>query len=119
MTAGLLILFLGPLLLGVLPAETYWSEADQAEYEKASTAAHAAAFGGDHDHTKPHSHEAPTDAEGQAKRDATQAEFEVHNARLKAAQSSRQWLGIGCRVLGIVVAAGGVLLYVRAKSADK
>lgn len=112
---GLLILLAGPLLLGALPAQTYWDEADQAEYEKASMAAHAAAYGGDHDHSQPHDHSAPTDPQAQALRDSTRAEFDRHDARLKAAQTTRDWLGIGSRVLGVIISAGGVWLYVQAR----
>ena len=112
---GLIILLVGPLALAFLPTQTYWDDADQAAYEKASTAAHAAAYGGDHDHSQPHAHRPLTDAAAIAKRDASHGEFERHHARLKAAQASRHWLGIGSRVLGVMVAAGGVWLYVRAR----
>jgi hypothetical protein len=112
---GLIILLVGPLALAVLPTQTYWDDADQAAYEKASTAAHAAAYGGDHDDSQPHAHSSLTDAEVIAKRDASLAELERHNARLKAAQASRHWLSLGSRVLGVMVAAGGVWLYIRAR----
>ena len=118
MVAGLTILFVGPLILSALPTQTYWTDADQKEYEKASVAAHAATYGGNHDHSQPHSHEAPQDEEGKARLEATRAEFERHNARLKAAQSSRSWLGLGCRGLGLAVVVVGVLIYVRARRSE-
>jgi hypothetical protein len=118
MVMGLLVLFVGPLVLGALPAETYWSDAKHAEYQKASTEAHAAAFGGEHDDSQPHAHEPPTDVAGKAKRDATRAEFERHFAKLKTAQSTRKWLALGCRVLGGLMVLGGIGLYFRARPVD-
>ena len=115
---GLLVLFAGPLLVGMMPVQSYWSDEDQAAYEKASTAAHAAAFGGEHDHSQPHSHDISAGSEAAALRDATRAEFAKHEAKLKAAQASQKWLGFGLRVLGVLLAAGGVLLYVRARRAE-
>lgn len=117
MVLGLVILIGGPLLLSALPAKTYWDDADQAAYEKASTAAHAATYGGVHDHSQPHSHEPPTDPEAVALRDRTRAALDRERARLQAAQATPHWLGICCRVLGLVVSIGGVLLYVRARMA--
>jgi hypothetical protein len=101
---GLLVLFAGPLALGLLPAEVYWSEADHAALERASMEAHAAAFG--------------EGSDALARRDAAQAELERHQARFKSAQASRDWLAIGCRGLGVLIAAGGVLLYARARRAE-
>jgi hypothetical protein len=118
MVVGLLVLFLGPLVLAVLPTQTYWSDADQAEFQKASTEAHAAAFGGAHDESQPHAHEPPTDSAGTALRDATLAEFERHNAKLKTAQSTRKWLALGCRVLGACIVLTGIGLYFRARPAE-
>lgn len=110
MVVGLLILLVGPLLLGVLPTGTYWTEADEQQLGEARSAAHAATYAGEHG--------LPTDTEGKARLEATRAAYEVHNRRLKAAQSSRHWLRIGCHVVGLLLAAGGVLLYVRAKRAE-
>lgn len=115
---GLLVLFAGPLLLARMPAQTYWSDEDQAAYEKASTEAHAAAFGGQHDHSQPHSHEMPADSEAEALRLSTRAEFERHQVKLLASQSKQKWLSIAVRVLGLVLAAGGVLLFIRARRAE-
>lgn len=117
-TSGLLVLGLGPLALSVTPTQAFWSEDEQAAYEKASTAAHAAAFGGEHDHSGGDAHELVMDADALARRDATRAEFEKHFAKLKAAQQSQWWLGIGCRILGATIAAGGVLLYFRARGSE-
>jgi hypothetical protein len=116
--AGLAILFGGPLLLGALPTHTYWDDEDQAAYEKASTAAHAATYGGIHDHSQPHSHEEPTDVKGIALRGATKAAFDREHAKLQAAQETQKWVGVGCRMLGLIVSAGGVLLYVRSRRAE-
>ena len=118
MVVGLLVLFLGPLFLAALPTQTYWSDADQAEFQKASTEAHAAAFGGTHDDSQPHAHEPPDDSAGKARRDATRAEFERHNGKLKAAQSTRKWLALGCRVLGGLIVLGGIGLYFRVRPAE-
>jgi hypothetical protein len=115
---GLAILFGVPLLLGALPTQAYWDDEDQAAYEKASTAAHAATYGGGHDHSQPHSHEEPTDPQAVALRDSTRAAFDREQAKLEAVQSTQYWLGIGCRVLGLIVSAAGVLLYVRSRRAE-
>jgi hypothetical protein len=115
---GLLVLVAGPLILALFPTHAYWDDEDQAAYEKASTEAHAAAFGGEHDHSQPHTHEMPVDSKAEALRISTRAEFERHQARLLAAQSSQKWLGIAFRVLGLLLAVGGVLLFVRARRAE-
>jgi hypothetical protein len=115
MVVGVIVLLGGPLVLSTLPAATYWSETQQEALQKASAEAHAATYAGGHDHSQPHAHESPQDAAGKARLAATRAEYERHNARLKAAKSSRSWLGIGCRVLGLLIAAGGLALYVQAR----
>ena len=115
---GLLVLGGGPLVLGLAPTQVYWSEEEHAAYERASTAAHAAAFGGEHDHSESHAREPAGEAHARAHRDATRAEFEKHFARLKAAQRSQGWLGLGCRVLGATIAAGGVVMYFRARRSE-
>lgn len=115
---GLLVLGGGPVALSVVPTQAFWSDEQQAAYEKASTAAHAAAFGGEHDHGSSHSAEPVMDSDALAERDATRAEFEKHFATLKAAQQSQRWLGIGCRILGATIAAGGVLLYFRSARSE-
>ena len=117
MVAGLAILFGGPLVLGALPAETYWDDADQAVYEKASTAAHAATYGCSHDHSRPDSHEVSLDPDAEALRNSTRATFDREHARLEAAQDTQWWLHIGCRALGLVVSVGGLLLYLRSRPA--
>jgi hypothetical protein len=117
MFAGLLILFAAPFVLGMLPASAYWTDADEAELQKASAEAHAAAYGGSHDHTKPHAHAESRDPEAQAQYDAKLAEYERHNARLKAAQRTQWGLTAGCRALGLLVLVAGLVLYVRSRQA--
>ena len=112
---GLLVLGGGPLALDLAPTQVYWSDEEHAAYEKASTAAHAAAYGGEHEHSGSHATEPDMDAAALAKRYATRVEFEKHFTKLKAAQRSQRWLGIGCRILGATIAASGVLLYFRAR----
>ena len=58
------------------------------------------------------------DSEALSERDATRAELEKHFAKLKAAQQSQRWLGIGCRIIGATIAAGGVLLYFRVRRSE-
>jgi hypothetical protein len=80
---GLVVLGVGPLLLGLVPDQVYWSEEEHAAYEKASTAAHAAAFGGEHHHSGSHATEPAMDSDSLAERDATRAEFEKQFANSK------------------------------------
>ena len=118
MVVGLIVVFIGPLILSALPTATYWTDEEQAAYEKASVAAHAATYGGAHDHSKPHSHEAPPDDAAKAHLEETRTELDHHSAKLKAAQSSQSWLRSGCRGFGLLVAATGVLIFVLARRAE-
>lgn len=113
--AGLVLMFVVPLAMSLLPAGAFWTDTDSAAYQKASTDLHSAAYGGAHDHSQGHEHASPQDSEGKARLRAAKAEFERQEARLKSAQSSRGWLKLGFRALGILVAIGGVWLYVKAR----
>ena len=117
MLLGLLILFGGPLVLGMVPAGAFWTDADDAKLQEAAAEAHAAAYGGAHDHSQPHAHNVSLDPAAQARYDAKLAEYERHNARLKAARRTQWGMGAGCRVLGLLVVLAGVVLYVRSRSA--
>lgn len=115
MVVGLILTAAGPLAVALLPAGVYWSEEDHEAYQKAAADFHAATYV-EADHNSPaHTHELPADAEGKAKLEAFRQEYQRQEARLKAAQSSRGWLGIGLRGIGVLLAAAGVLLFVRAR----
>lgn len=117
MAMGLGIILVGPLILGALPTGAYWTDADEEAFQKAATDLHAASYGGVHDHTQPHVHEAPSDRQGQDALEHARQEYQRQESRLKRSQSSRDWMVIGLRGLGALVAAGGVFLYVRLRQA--
>ena len=119
MLIGLALIFVAPLAVGSAPAETFWTDEDQSQYQKASADFHAASY------------DLPSESDGarlpgrrsgydpvaaKAKYSAAKAAWEQQRSRLENAQSRWTWLRRGCQFLGAVVAAAGIWGYVRGRN---
>ncbi len=118
MLLGLALLVLVPLILAATPAQTYWSDADQAQYQRASADFHAAAYSlpSSEDGTafnRPRPGYDPVAAK--AKYSQAKAEWERQSTRLQAVQSRRHWLLWGLRLIGAGLTVAGIIGYLRSK----
>ena len=118
MLFGLALIFLAPLAVSRAPAETFWTDEDQAQYQKASADFHAASY------------DLPTEGDGtrqgrrpgydpvaaKAKYAAAKSAWEQQKSRLENAQSRWTWLRWGCQFLGAAIAAAGIWGYVRERN---
>lgn len=112
---SLALMFGGPLTVGLVPGEAFWTDEDQRAYQGASIAFHDASYGGGHDHSSGKVHTGPADAEAREQLTAAKAEFERQKVRLVAAQSKRGWMAFAFRAAGVIMAAAGVALFWQAR----
>jgi hypothetical protein len=111
---GLMLL---PLLFSFAPTKAVWTDADQVQYQKAAADLHAATY------NRPQSQDGSASkgrgsgrydpVAANAQYEAAKAQYDKQKARLDSAQSRQVWMTWGLRVLGISLAAVGVLGYVR------
>lgn len=118
MVAGLALMVLAPLIVGAAPEGTLalWSDADQAQLQKASADFHAAnnSLANSSRGTFLGQGAEPFDPVAAKARHATaKTELERQQARLTAAQTLPTWLLWTLRLLGIAAAAVGVWGYFR------
>jgi hypothetical protein len=119
MALGVGLMVLAPLVAGTLPVGTlsFWSDADQAQLQKASADFHAVntALADGSRGTFVGKNAEPFDpVAAKARHVAAKAELDKQQARLRAAQTRPAWMLWTLRLLGIAAAAIGVLGYVRA-----
>jgi len=119
MVAGLALMVLAPLIVGAAPEGTLalWSDADQAQLQKASADFHAAnsAVANRSRGTFVSKGAEPFDpVAAKARHAAAKAELDKQQARLQAAQTRPAWFLWTLRLLGIAAAAIGVWGYFRA-----
>ncbi|MDX1946860.1 MAG: hypothetical protein SFU86_15770 [Pirellulaceae bacterium] len=110
---GLAVMFFGPLAFDTLPPQTVWTDEDAQAYSKAGADLHSATYGANHTHEPGHKHAIPA-ADDPALVAAREA-FQVQAARLHKAQSRQVWMKWGIRVVGILLAGGGVVGYLLAQ----
>lgn len=116
MASGVGLMVLAPLVVGVAPAGTlsFWSDANQAQLQKASADFHAvdnALADGSRGTFVSKGAEPFDPVAAKAKHAAAKAELNKQQARLRAAQTRPTWLLWTLRLLGVAAAAIGVWGY--------
>lgn len=111
MVLGIPLMLLGPLMVGwLVPATAVWSEEEALALTKAGADLHAAmhAEGASGKHS--HGHGAPSEHEPASQPLATaEATYQAQHGRLESSRARRNWLLLGTRGLGVVLALAGVI----------
>ena len=120
MASGVGLMVLAPLVVGVAPTGTlsFWSDAEQAQLQKASAdfhAVHTALADGSRGTFVGKNAEPFDPVAAKARHAAAKAELDKQQARLRAAQTRPAWLLWTLRLLGIAAAALGVWGYFRGR----
>jgi hypothetical protein len=108
--AGATLVIGAPLLFSVAPASTVWTDADQAEYQKAAADFHSATY-----EAPQHKGSSPTrdgssydPVAAKQKYEAAKAAYARQEARLLVARSRPFWITTGLRVIGLALLCVGV-----------
>jgi hypothetical protein len=120
---GIGLMLVAPLIFSAAPSSTYWSEADQVNYQQASADLHAATRTlpeAPKKRGKQKADDAPYDpVAAKAKYEAAKAAFDKQDARLHSARSRPTWIVWGLRLLGIAVIGLGIYGYFTAQPTAK
>jgi hypothetical protein len=113
--AGIALMLAGPLLFAVAPTQTFWTNADQAQYQKAAADFHASTFQLPAHKSEKNTPSTYDPVAAKIRYDAAKGAYEQQRARLSAAQSRPFWLSWLLRLAGIGLAAVGLYGYFAAE----
>lgn len=106
--AGIALLLGGPLLASFAPTQTFWTNADQAQYQKAAADFHASTFQLPQHKSAKNTPPAYDPLAAKSRYEAAKAAYDTQQARLRAARSRPAWLAWLLRAAGIFLTTLGL-----------
>ncbi|QDU25575.1 hypothetical protein ETAA8_06440 [Anatilimnocola aggregata] len=106
MMMGMACMLAGYLYQSFIPAQAVWTDEQAREYSQNSARLHTATYGKEHDHSKPHSHDAPNLKDEEYV--AAKAAFEKSVQARDRALARLEWIKYGLIFTGVIIAGGGV-----------
>lgn len=108
---GLCLLVGSPLLLALAPTQAFWTEQDQAAYQKAAADFHASTFQLPSQKSSRQTTDDYDPVAAKLRYAAAKTAYEKEKARLASAQARPGWLSWALRGLGAVLIAAGLIGY--------
>jgi hypothetical protein len=106
--AGIALLLGGPLLASLAPTQSYWTNADQAQYQKAAADFHASTFQLPQHTSAKNTPPAYDPLAAKTRYEAAKVAYDTQHARLRAARTRPAWLAWILRLSGILLTALGL-----------